>query len=168
MKQKKQGKNDEKIAQALSLCLAGLSFFPGHDDFLNEEFLGPMHGAWQGRSLTHAILAHLYSGLSSASLGKPFHGSMILLDIWLSLHMKMGPYTDESAENIRPYDWNPIFRIKDALHYIDKMVIKTLHVRSRREWREFLSNLPVLEFLFFSDALIKLKFRTKPCAGVDL
>src|SRR5262249_17627767 len=139
-----------------------------HDDFLGEEFLGPMHGVWQGRSLTHAILAHLYSGLTSASLGKPFHGSMILLDIWLSFHMKMGHYTDESNENIRPYDRNPIFQIKDALHYTDKMIIKTTHVRSRSEWREFLSNLPVLEFLFFSEALAKLKLKTRPCAGVEL
>src|SRR5262249_58041701 len=125
-------------------------------------------GAWQGRSLTHVIPTHLYSGLTSACLGKPFHGSTILLDIWLSFHIKVGHYTDESDENIRPYDRNPIFRIKDALHYTDKMVIKTTHVRSRSEWRKFLNNLPVLEFLFFSEALIKLKFKTRPCAGVDL
>src|SRR5262249_8431048 len=168
IKAKDKGENDEKLAQALSLCLAGVFFFPSHDDFIGEEFLGPMHGAWQGRSLTHTILAHLYSGLTSASSGKPFHGSMILLDIWLSFHMKMGHYTDESDKNIRPYDRNPIFRIKDALHYTDKMIIKTTHVRSRSEWREFLSNLSVLEFLFFSEALTKLKLKTRPCAGVDL
>src|SRR5262249_36771587 len=63
---------------------------------------------------------------------------------------------------------NPIFRIKDALHYTDKMIIKTMLVRSRSEWCEFLSNLPVLEFLFFSEALNKLKLKTRPGAGVDL
>src|SRR5262249_36802663 len=86
----------------------------------------------------------------------------------LSFHIKIGHYSNESDDNIRPYDRNPIFRIKDALHYTDRMIIKTTHVRSQSEWREFLNNLPVLEFLFFSEALTKLKFKTKPCAGVDL
>src|SRR5262249_53955171 len=44
---KDRGISDEKLAQALSLCLAGLFLFPNQNNILDNEFLGPLQGAWQ-------------------------------------------------------------------------------------------------------------------------
>src|SRR5262249_40368666 len=51
LKAKREGVDGERIAQALSLCLVGLIYLPNHDDFLDEEFLGPIQSVWHGRSL---------------------------------------------------------------------------------------------------------------------
>src|SRR5262249_36563130 len=165
---KDRGISDEKLAQALSLCLAGLFFFPNQNNILEDDFLGPMQGAWQRKPLTHAILAYLYSGLSLACLGRPFYGSVILLDIWLHLHIKMDFSKDETDSKIRTYDRCPIFRVRDALHYTDSMIIKTLRVRGRSEWREFLNDLPRANFVFSSEALDKLRLRVRLGQGVEL
>uniref|UniRef100_A0A1D1ZD79 Serine/threonine-protein phosphatase 7 long form n=1 Tax=Anthurium amnicola TaxID=1678845 RepID=A0A1D1ZD79_9ARAE len=163
MKAKGQGIDHEGIAQALSLCLAGLFYFPKHDDFLDEEFLGPIQGAWHGRSLAQPILAHLYSGLSSACLGKPFHGSVILLDNWLSFHMKIGFSADTKTKSCNR---SPIFRLEYALHCSDQMIIKTPNIRTRDQWRSFINKLLPRDFFLSSKALPKLK--TRPYAGIDL
>src|SRR5262249_15545918 len=107
-------------------------------------------------------------GLSSTCLGKPFYGCVILLDIWLHLHIKMDFSTDETDNRIRAYDQCPIFRIRDALHFTDSMIIKTLHVRGRSEWREFLNDMPRAKFVFSSEALNQLKLRVRLGQGVEL
>src|SRR5262249_40079912 len=116
----------------------------------------------------HAILAYLYSGLSSACLGKPFYGCVILLDIWLHLHIKMDFSKDETDNRIRTYDRCPIFRVRDALHYTNSMIIKTLRVRVGSEWREFLEDLPRVKFVFSSEALDNLRLKVRPGPGVEL
>jgi len=40
MKAKDNNTDDEKIAQGLALCLAGLMLFPNYDDLLDQEHLG--------------------------------------------------------------------------------------------------------------------------------
>src|SRR5262249_19129755 len=156
-KAKDRGMDEEKLAQALSFCLAGLFFFPNQDDVLDQEHLGTIQSACQGRSVAQAVLAYLYNGLSSTCLGGPFYGRVILLDIWFSFHLKMDFGVNESDNRIRSYERRPIFRIKDALHYSDKMAIKTLHVHNRTEWRRFLASLPCSEFIFSSEVLAELK-----------
>src|SRR5262249_9704527 len=42
MKAKDLGKSDETIAQALSLCLAGVLLFPSQDDILANEYISTM------------------------------------------------------------------------------------------------------------------------------
>src|SRR5262249_28229859 len=69
---------------------------------------------------------------------------------------------------IRTYNRCPIFRVRDALHYTDSMIIKTLRVRGRSEWREFLNDLPRAKFIFSSEALDRLKLRMRPGPGVEL
>src|SRR5262249_12109649 len=68
IKAKDIGVDDEKLAQGLSLCLAGLIFFPNRDDIQDEEHLGTIQSSWQKKSMAQAILAYLYGGLSSACL----------------------------------------------------------------------------------------------------
>src|SRR5262249_45711397 len=114
------------------------------------------------------VLAYLYSGLSSACLGGPFYGSIILLDIWLNFHLKMDFGMNKIDNRTRSYEQSPIFRIKDALHYSDKMAIKTLYMRNQTDWRRFLARLPYSEFIFSSEALAELKIKIKPKQGIDL
>jgi len=168
VKAKDQGINDERITRALSLCRAGLIFFPNHDDILDEEHLGLIQSAWQGKSLAQAVLAYLYSGLSLACLGKSFYGSIILLDIWLGFHLKMDFGVNDTDIIAKSYERSPIYKIKDTLHYIDTMVIKTLHVRTRTEWCKFLVRLPCSKFIFSSEVLVELKLKTRLGQGVDL
>src|SRR5262249_43875917 len=108
---KDQGKEDETIARALSLCLAGLLLFPNHDDILDQEHIGTIQSVWQGRSLAQPILAYLYSGLTAVSTGKPFYGCAILLDIWLNFHIKLDFGTGATDDCLRSYNTSPIFRI---------------------------------------------------------
>src|SRR5262249_7516888 len=136
MEAKDQGKEDETIAQALSLCLAGLLLFPNHDDILNQEHIGTIQSAWQGRSLAQPVLAYLYSGLTAVSTGKAFFGCAILLDIWLNFHVKLDFSTDATDQRLRSYDTSPIFRIRHALGFQEMMVVKTLKLRSREDWRK--------------------------------
>src|SRR5262249_27119806 len=103
MKAKDQGKSGEIIAQVLSLCLAGVLLFPSQDDILANEHICTLWSAWQGRSLAHPVLAYLYSGLSSACMGKSFYGCALLLDIWLSFHVKMDFGTNDSSEKLKTY-----------------------------------------------------------------
>jgi len=128
MKAKDEGMNGEKISQALSLCLVGLFFFPNYDDIFDQDHLGPIQSAWQGKSLAQEVLAYLYSGLSSTCVGKSFYGSMILLDIWLSFHLTIDFSANKAEVSARTYERSLIFRIKYALYYSDSMVLKTLHV----------------------------------------
>lgn len=39
-------------------------------------------------SLSHAILAYLYSGLTAAAGGQPFHGCVVPLAMWRDLHIR--------------------------------------------------------------------------------
>jgi len=132
MKAKDNNTDDEKIAQGLTLCLAGLIFFPNCDDLLDQEHLGVIQSAWQGRSIAQAVLAYLYSGLTSASLRKPFYGCVILLDIWLSFHLKID-YGAPDIQTAKSYERSPIYKIGKVLHYTDSMVIKTLKLHSQTD-----------------------------------
>src|SRR5262249_12458936 len=131
MKAKDQRKSDESIAQALSLCLAGLFLFPSQDDILTNEHIGTMRSTWLKKSLAQPVLAYLYSGLSSACMCKPFHGCALLLDIWLSFHVNMDFRTNDSSEKLKTYCQAPIYAIKDMLYYSKTMVIKTLKLNSQ-------------------------------------
>src|SRR5262249_37827378 len=81
-------------------------------------------GAWHGKSVAQTILAYLYSGLSLACLGKSFYGSVILLDIWLSFHLKID-YRAPDTKAARSYERSSISKISTALHYTNSMVVKT-------------------------------------------
>src|SRR5262249_17887704 len=121
-----------------------------------------------GNSLAQPVLAYLYSGLSSACMGKPFYGCALLLDIWLSFHVKMDFGTNDSSEKLKTYCQAPIYAIKDMLHYSKTMVIKALKLSSQADWRRFFVYLPRADFTFSSEALVRLQLKTRPCQGVDL
>ena len=43
---------------------------------------------WNGRSISQAVLAYLYSGLTTASTGQRPYGSMIILSLWMDIHLR--------------------------------------------------------------------------------
>jgi len=150
------------------LCLVGLFLFPNHDDILDQEHIGTIQGVWQGRSLAQPILAYLYSGLTSASTGKAFYGSAILLDIWLSFHVKLDFSTEKDDKRLRTYDSALIFRIRNALHFSESMLVRTLKLHSREDWHKFFVYLPYCDFTFSSEVLATLELKSRPRQGVDL
>jgi len=76
--------------------------------------------------------------------------------------------TSEADGNTRTSERTSIFRIRDALHYFDKMAINTLHLHTLIDWRRFLVYLPRSKFIFSSKALVEFKLKTRPGQGVDL
>src|SRR5262249_18625316 len=48
------------------------------------------------------------------------------------------------------------------------MVIKTLKLHTRPDWRKFFVRLSRADFIFSSEALSRLRLKTRPCQGVDL
>ena len=53
---------------------------------------------WNGRSISQAVLAYLYSGLTAASISQSPYGSMIILSLWMDIHLrfKMGEAPTDS------------------------------------------------------------------------
>uniref|UniRef100_A0A1D1ZDA0 Threonine--tRNA ligase n=1 Tax=Anthurium amnicola TaxID=1678845 RepID=A0A1D1ZDA0_9ARAE len=168
MDAKDEGKTDRVIAQAVSVCLAGLFLFPGQDDILGKEHLGAIKGIWYGRSLAQPTLAYLYDGLSAACIGKPFYGNVLLLDAWLSFHVKFDFGVNDADPLLRPYDHTQIYVVRHTLHFTKRMVVKTRKLRSLEDWCRFFVYLPRATFVFSSEVLIKLEWKSRLCQGVDL
>ena len=69
---------------------------------------------WNGRSISQAILAFLYSGLTAASTGQRPYGSMLVLSLWMDIHLRfrMGDAPTDSrifqtstAFLVQDFDW---------------------------------------------------------------
>ena len=56
-------------AKSLTICLVGSLLFPSSMCFLHRSCLIMIREVWNGRSISQAILAYLYSGLTAASTG---------------------------------------------------------------------------------------------------
>src|SRR5262249_23350715 len=157
-----------KDCSNLISLLSGFNPFPKSGRHFRPGAYRHYVEAWRGKSLTQLVLAYLYSGLSSACMGKAFYGCAILLDIWLSLHLKMDFSTNKADSHLRAYKQTSIYKIKDVLHFSEMMSIKTLHLRIWSERRSYLTYLPCSEFTFSSKALVSLTLKSRPCQGVDL
>ncbi|MQL75161.1 hypothetical protein Taro_007515 [Colocasia esculenta] len=69
----------ERATRGLTLCLAGVFLFPTSGDFILYEHVGVLSLLWRGQSLAPAVLAHLYSSLTTMSQGGRTCGSLFLL-----------------------------------------------------------------------------------------
>ena len=56
-------------AKCLTICLVGSLLFPSSMSFLHRSHLIMIREIWNGRSISQAVLAFLYSGLTAASTG---------------------------------------------------------------------------------------------------
>ena len=56
-------------AKSLTICLIGSLLFPSSMSFLHRSCLVMIRELWNGRSISQAVLAYLYSGLTAASTG---------------------------------------------------------------------------------------------------
>ncbi|MQM06274.1 hypothetical protein Taro_039097 [Colocasia esculenta] len=88
----------ERAIRGLTLCLAGVFLFPTSGDFLIYEHVGILTLLWRGQSLAPAVLAHLYSSLTTMSLGRRMCGSLFLLQV--DVHMMAANEQRETSTSI--------------------------------------------------------------------
>ncbi|MQL95628.1 hypothetical protein Taro_028291 [Colocasia esculenta] len=79
---KNKSADHREIAKAVAICLCRVVLFPSGDHLIDYASLSAISGVWRGLSLSHAVLAYLYAGLTLASTGGSLYGSMILLECW--------------------------------------------------------------------------------------
>ena len=75
-------------AKSLTICLVGSLLFSSSMSFLHRSCLVMIRELWNGRSISQAVLAYLYSGLTTASIGQRPYGSMIILSLWMDIHLR--------------------------------------------------------------------------------
>ena len=76
------------IAKGLSICLVGSILFPSIGSFLHRSNVGIIREIWREKSISHSVLAFLYSGLTSTSIDHTPYGSVILLSLWMDIHLR--------------------------------------------------------------------------------
>ena len=93
---------------------------------------------WNGRSISQAVLAYLYSGLTAASTGQRPYGSMIILSLWMDIHLRfrMGDAPTDSR----------IFKTSTAFLFKSLIGLKTAyaplaHLKTRADWRDFFKDM---------------------------
>ena len=70
-----------RASMGLTLCMGGVFLFPTSGDVLLYEYVGFLTLLWQGQSITPAVLAHLYSSLTTMSMGGRIIGNLFLLQL---------------------------------------------------------------------------------------
>ena len=75
-------------AKSLTICLVGSLLFPSSMSFLHRSCLMMIREIWNGTSISQAVLAYLYSGLTGAATGQRPYGSMIILSLWMDIHLR--------------------------------------------------------------------------------
>ena len=69
------------FAKGLSICLVGSLLFLSTVSFLHKSNVGMIRELRREKSISHSILAFLYSGLIATSIGQRPYGSVILLSL---------------------------------------------------------------------------------------
>ncbi|MQM19480.1 hypothetical protein Taro_052487 [Colocasia esculenta] len=145
-----------EIAKAAAICLCGVVLFPSVDHLIDYASLSAISGVWRGFSLSHAVLAYLYSGLTSASTGGFLYGFMIRLECWLGVRIKFKP-VDNPTTDSRIFGCHPLNFIGGAAKFSDKVLCRTADKKTRSAWR-----------LYFKDARAVLAEEEGEAADRDL
>lgn len=157
----------EAIAKAASICLCGAILFPSADHVLDLPVLSTISGLWRGLSISQAILAYFYEGLSSAALSGPLFGSMILLECWVGVRLKFIPRAGIETES-RIFGSHPLSFIGGGFGFSSQVECRTGDMRTREEWRRYLSRLPVERFVMRPNFLVTTEIRLPRGQGLDL
>ncbi|MQL79499.1 hypothetical protein Taro_011937 [Colocasia esculenta] len=166
-KSKDKSVDHREIAKAVAICLCGVVLFPSVDHLIDYASLSAISGVWRGLSLSHAVLAHLYSGLTSASTGGFLYGSMILLECWLGVRIKFKP-VDNPTTDSRIFGCHPLNFIGGAAKFPDKVSCRTVDKKTRSAWSLYFSTLPVEHFALGIAALRGAEIRLPLGRGLDL
>ncbi|MQL89918.1 hypothetical protein Taro_022500 [Colocasia esculenta] len=159
--------NYKEIAKAVAICLCGVVLFPSGDHLVDYSSLSAINGVWWGLSLSHAVLAYLYAGLSSAAMGGPLYGSMILLECWLGVRIKFKPAENPTTES-RIFGCHPLCFIGGAAKFPDRVICRTADKKTWSAWRHYLNTLPVEHFTLDIAALRRVDIRLPLGGGLDL
>ena len=113
--------------------------------FLHRSHLILIREIWNGRSISQAVLAFLYSGLTAASTGQRPYGSMLVLSLWMDIHLRfrMGDALTDSR----------IFQTSTEFLFKTLIGLKTAyaplaHLKTRADWRDFFKDMQSRHFLF--------------------
>lgn len=97
-------------------------------------------------SLSHAILAYLYSGLTAAAGGQPFHGCVVPLAMWRDLHIRFKKdVTVKTPSNF--FHLSPLHIWNVGMDFHDMVRCPTAMVKTKAQWRGFLSTMGPDDFL---------------------
>lgn len=158
---------NEAIAKAASICLCGAILFPSVDHVMDLPILSTISGLWRGLFISQAVLAYLYEGLSSAALGGPLFGSMILLECWMGVRLKFSPRAGiETASRI--FGSHPLSFIGNGFRFPSQVECRTSELKTREEWRRYLGRLPVERFVMRPSFLVNTVIRLPRGPGLDL
>ncbi|MQL77373.1 hypothetical protein Taro_009770 [Colocasia esculenta] len=145
----------ERATRGLTLCLARVFLFPMSGDFILYEHVGVLSLLWRGQSLAPAVLAHLYSSLTTMSLGGRTCGSLFLLQVWMEAHLKI--FLRSSVYCSRAW-YEPEDEIKCV----------TAHLKSRDAWRDHLAFLVLEDFIVRPFFMRTIEFWVRTRVDKDL
>ncbi|MQL84903.1 hypothetical protein Taro_017421 [Colocasia esculenta] len=154
-------------AKAVAICLCGVVLFPSGDHLIDYVGLSAISGEWRGLSLSHAVLAYLFAGLTSASTRGPLYGSMILLECWLGVRIKFKPVENPTTES-RIFGCHPLCFIGGAAKFPDRVICRTADNKTRSAWRHYFNTLPIEHFALGIAALREVEIRLPLGRGLDL
>ncbi|MQM02386.1 hypothetical protein Taro_035150 [Colocasia esculenta] len=78
---KRKTTNYTAIAKAAAICICGVILFPEADGAISFGNLSIIDSISEGMEIGQAVLGFLYAGLTSATLGGPFYGSVVALEL---------------------------------------------------------------------------------------
>ncbi|MQL69176.1 hypothetical protein Taro_001460, partial [Colocasia esculenta] len=164
---KNKSVDHREIAKAVAVCLCGVVLFPSGDHLIDYASLSAISGVWRRLSLSHAVLAYLYAGLTSASTGGFLYGSMILLECWLGVRIKFKPIDNPTTDS-QIFGCHPLCFIGGVAKFPDKVMCRTADKKTRSAWHLYLSTLPVEHFTLDIAALRGVEIRLPLGRGLDL
>ena len=136
----------ERASKGLLLCMGGVFFFPTTGDVLEYEFVKAVSLLWHGQSIAPAILSHLYSSLTSMSMGGRSRGSLFILQLWLEMHVKFD-CTDELQTTSRIFQRSALYSRQAWYEPEEQVRCLTADVKGRAAWRDFLGFLTKEDFI---------------------
>ncbi|MQL98908.1 hypothetical protein Taro_031624 [Colocasia esculenta] len=157
----------ERAIRGLTLCLVGVSLFPTSGNFLLYEHVEILTLLWRGQSLAPAVLAHLYSSLTTMSLGGRTCGSLFLLHVWMVAHLKFD-FAEKQPTPSRIFLRSSVYYSRAWYEPEDEIKCVTTHLKSRDAWRDYLGYFPVEDFIVRPMFMREIEFRVRTREDRDL
>ncbi|MQM16521.1 hypothetical protein Taro_049479 [Colocasia esculenta] len=142
---KRKTTNYTAIAKAAAICICGVILFPESDGAISFGNLSIIDSISKGMKIRQAGLGFLYAGLTSATLGGPFYGSVIALELWMGMHIQFRAVEDLTTECKTMLN-HPLTYVGGRLHMSTRAWCKTAQVKGIEAWHKFLRNLTVADF----------------------
>ncbi|MQL88325.1 hypothetical protein Taro_020883 [Colocasia esculenta] len=157
----------ERATQGLPLCLAGVFLFPTSGDFILYEHVGVLTLLWRGQSLAPAVLVHLYSSLTTMSLGGRTCRSLFLLQVWMEAHLKFDFAVAQPTPS-RVFLRSSVYCSRAWYEPEDEIKCATVHLKGRDAWCDHLAYLVMDDFIVRPLFMRTIEFRARTREDRDL